>query len=721
VKRTRISLAVLTLAGLTAALLPAVAAGAQPTGSGPAAGGDPHAAVPVSPLATPRERAAAIVAKMTLDEKIGQLHGIRDDARGLYRHVPAIPRLGVPAFMITNGPAGVSTGAPYDRNKQPSATALPAPLALAASFDTAQAQRYGDLAGKETRLIGRDLLEGPTVNMVRVPMNGRTFESYGEDPYLAGRIATGWLTGVQAHKVMGNVKHYIANNQETNRFNLDELIDERTLREIYLPAFEAAVTEGRSASVMCAYPRVNGTFSCENRLLLTDILKRDWGFDGFVFSDFGAVHSTVPSARAGLDLEMPTGKYFGTALRTAVQNGQVSAASLDEKLVRRFTKMIEYGIFDTPRRPGPIPAQEHGAVARQLAQQGMVLLKNTPVGSGPAAAPVLPIAASVRSIALVGRNAAKTGGGGSSRVKPLYTVTPLAGLRARAGAGVTVTHNDGTNTAAAAAAARAADVAVVMVEDNQREGADKPGLALEGNQDALVRAVAAANPRTVVVSKTGGPVLMPWLAQVPAVLQAWYPGEEDGNAVAGVLFGSFNPSAKLPVTFPRSQADLPTRTPAQYPGTGRTVRYSEGVFMGYRHYDRNGIAPMFPFGHGLSYTTFSYANLEAAAGADGQVTVQVDVTNTGTRLGGEIVQVYVGSPSSAAVPEAPRELQGFAKATLRPGETRHLSFTLGPRAFSHWDAAADRWKVAGGSYAIEVGSGSRDIRLRTAVQLPARP
>ena len=451
-----------------------------------------HAAEPDA-APTPVDRARAIVAQMTLDEKIGQLHGIRDDAADIYRHVPAIPRLGVPALMITNGPAGVSTGGSRRPENQPFATALPAPISLAASFDVKQALSYGDIGGKETRMVGRDLLEGPTVNMARVPMNGRTFEAYGEDPYLAGQIATQWLKGVQARGVMGNVKHYIANNQEADRFGINEAIDERTMREIYLPAFEAAIKEGRSASVMCAYPRINGTFSCENRMLLTDVLRRDWGFDGFVFSDFGAVHSTVPSANAGLDLEMPTGKYFGGALKTAVQNGEVRMAVIDDKLVRRFAKMIEFGVFDTPRNPSPIPAREHGAVARYLAMQGMVLLKNAPASSG--AAPLLPLSrASLRSIAVIGKNEAKTGGGGSSHVRPLYTVKPVDGIRARAGDGVSVTHATGSNIADAVAAARAADVAIVMVEDSQREGTDKPNLALAGNQDDLVRAGRGREP-----------------------------------------------------------------------------------------------------------------------------------------------------------------------------------------------------------------------------------
>jgi beta-glucosidase len=605
----------------------------------------------------------------------------------------------------------VSTGGPV----HPSATAQPSPIALAASFDLRQADAYGDLEGAETLSVGRNVLEGPTVNIARVPVGGRNFESYGEDPYLATQFAVRTITAIQGRNVIANVKHFFGNNQEASRFSINDDIDERTMREIYLPAFEASVRDGKVGSFMCAYPKINGTFNCENPLVLTKILKQEWGFDGFVFSDFGAVHSTVPSANAGLDLETPTGKYFNAALKTAVQNGTVKQATIDDKLIRRYAAMIRFGIFDRTPTVTPIPAAEHGKVARKLAAEGMVLLKNAPVDG----APVLPLAApALKSVALIGKDAAKTGGGGSSRVKPLYTVAPSAGLKARAGAGVAVKTADGTDPAKAAEVAKTADVAVVMVEDTESEGHDRPDLALPGNQDALVRAVAAANPRTVVVVKTGSPVLMPWIDAVPAVLQAWYPGEEDGNAVADVLFGAFNPSAKLPVTFPRKESDQPANTAAQYPGTGGTAHYSEGVFVGYRHYDAKKIAPLFPFGHGLSYTTFSYANLKVSKGAGANVTVEADVTNTGARTGAEVAQLYVGSPSTA-VPEAPQELQGFQKVLLAPGASAHLTFSLGARAFSYWNTAAHGWRVAGGDYQLRVGGGSRGPQLTGTVALPA--
>jgi beta-glucosidase len=654
---------------------------------------------------TPEARAKAIVAKMTVDEKIDQLHGIRDDARDLYLIVPAIARLGIPALLLTNGPAGVSTGGSRNPDHQPLATALPAPISLAASFDVTQADAYGALAGAETLDVGRNVLEGPTVGIARVPVNGRTFEGYGEDPYLAAQMAVHDINGVQGKGVIANVKHYVGNDQETNRFGVNDDVDERTLREIYLPPFEAAVKDAHVGSVMCAYPKINGTFNCENPVLLNGILKKEWAFDGFVFSDFGAVHSTVGSANGGLDLETPTGSNYSTAkVKAALADGSIKQSTIDDKLVRRYATMIRLGLFDRTPTTTPIPAKADGAVARHLADEGMVLLKNDrnllPLSKG-----------TLKSIALIGDDKARTGGGGSSHVKPLYTVTPSQGLANRAGSGVTIATDPGRTVSSAVAKAKAADIAIVMITDDEGEGKDRPNLTLPNNQDALVSAVAAANPRTIVVSKTGGPVLMPWAGQVPAILQAWYPGEEDGNAVADVLFGAFNPSGKLPVTFPRREADVPANTPAQYPGVDGTAHYSEGIFVGYRHYDAKKITPLFPFGYGLSYTSFVYANLKITG-----MTVEADVTNTGTRTGAEVAQVYVGSPSSAAVPEAPQELAGFQKVLLSAGQTKHVTFTLNARSFSHWDTASHSWKVSAGTYQILVGGGSRDIRLRGTVQ-----
>ena len=670
---------------------------------------------PLGPTAT--DRATQIVGQMTLDEKIASLHGIQDANN--YRVVPGVPRLGIPALNITNGPAGATNGGP---GHQGPATALPAPIRSPPPGITSLANLYGTVVGKEAKALANGFLEGPDINIARVPQNGRNFEAFGEDPYLVGQMAVNQVAGIQSQGVIAEVKHYAGNNQETNRTTVNDIIDERTLREIYLPAFEATVKQGGVGAVMCAYNQVNGAYACENDVLMNQILKTDWAFQGFITSDFGAVHSTVPSALAGLDLEMPRrASTSPNALSTAVQSGQVPMSVIDDKLIRRFSTMIRFGIFDNPPANMPVPTQADGVIALQIAEAGMVLLKND--------GGLLPLNASqLHSIALIGpyASAAKTGGGGSSQVVPAYTVAPLAAIQSRVGSSVTVSLSTGSNINQAVALAQAADVAIVMVGDDEAEGADHP-ISLSGNQDQLVQAVAAANPHTVVVVKSGSAVLMPWVASVPAILEAWYPGEEDGNAVAAVLFGDVNPSGKLPLTFPVNVADLPANTPAQYPGVNGVANYSEGVFVGYRYFDAHNIAPLFPFGHGLSYTTFSYANLavlrtESFAGLLGASSVEIDfdVTNTGKRRRIEVAQVYVGL-SSAPVPEPPLQLKGFQKLTLQPGETAHVNIPLDQSSFSYWDVNSHSWLVAAQPSNIMVGSSSRDIRLSSGAAKSSTP
>ena len=672
------------------------------------------------PARTPAQdfdkKAREIVQKMTLDEKIQELHGIHTEEH--YRHVPGVPRLGIGAFQITNGPAGAGPGGTRPPQPQPKATALPSPIAVAASWDPKVAYEYGAIAGEEAKDIGNGLLEAPTINIARVPQNGRTFEGYGEDPYLTARLSVANIQGIQSQRVMANVKHYAANNQETDRFTINEEIDERALREIYLPAFEASVREGNSASVMCSYPRVNGTFSCENTLLLNDILKKEWDYKGFVLSDFGAVHSTVPAALSGLDLEMPTGKYWGEDLKKAVESGEVPMSAIDDKLVRRFRTMMAYGVFDGSPNPKPIPAKKDGAESRKIAEQGMVLLKNE--------GGLLPLKpGKLKKIALIGPMATKavTGGGGSSHVVPLYTVDPLEGIRGQAG-GAEVTLNDGTDASQAAELARSSDAAIVMAGEIDTEGKDH-ALELGGNQNELIEAIAAANPHTVVVLKSGSAVLMPWAEKVPAILEAWYPGEEDGNAVAGVLFGAVNPSGKLPISFPAKLDDVPASTPEQYPGVNGVARYSEGVFVGYRHYDEKEIAPLFEFGRGLSYTKFAYRGLkvspeEAAVSMKRQprISVELEVSNTGRVAGAEVAQLYVGMPSNE-VPQPPKQLKAFQKVFVAPGKSAHVRFVLDGAAFSYWDVKTHAWRIAPGNYKLMVGSSSRDIRLERTITLRA--
>jgi len=676
--------------------------------------------------------AGQIVSRMTLDQDATELHGIQDSSN--YRVVPGISSVAVPPLNITNGPAGAANGGP---GHQGPATALPAPIALAATWDVNLANIYGGVIGAEARSLANGLVEAPDINIARTLQNGRTFEGFGEDPYLTGQIAVANIKGIQAQGVIAESKHFAANNQEANRMAVNEIIDERTLREIYLPAFESTVKQGNVGAVMCAYNQVtvlNGPsgssgFMCENSYLLNRILKQEWGFNGFVTSDFGATHSTVGSANAGLDVEMPTGSYFVTsALQQAISNGQVTMATIDDKLMRRFQTMMRFNIFPNAPTLTGISAtaqQNDGAIARQIAEAGMVLLQNR--------GGILPLkASSLHNIAMIGpyAGAAMTGGGGSSQVTPLYTVTPVAGIQNRVGTGVTVSLADGSNISTAVSLARAADVAIVMVGDSESEGADN-SISLSGTQDSLVEQVVSAQPNTIVVMKSGTAILMPWASSVPAILEAWYPGEEDGNAVAAVLFGDANPSGKLPLTFPVNASDpnppADGSAPGQYPGTSvngvPTATYSEGVFVGYRHYDNNNIAPLFPFGHGLSYTTFSFQNLAIspstftfANNASQTVTVSFDVTNTGSVTGAEVAQLYVGIPSTA-VSEPPKWLKGFQKISLTPGQAGQVQLILDQRSFAYWDVNSENWFVAPGTYQVMVGDSSRNILLQGQVTI----
>jgi len=668
------------------------------------------AAAPCSAGQKPAEnagaRARAIVAKMTLEEKIAQVHGIEDGVH--FRYVRGLPRLGVPALRITNGPAGVGHGG---LSRQLRATALPAPISVAASWDIDLARRYGVIAGKETRELGSDLLESPDINIIRVPQNGRAFESFSEDPYLTSRISVASIEGTQSVGALANVKHYLANNQEADRRTIDERIDERALREIYMPGFEASVKEANVASLMCAYQKVNGAFNCENGPLLNDVLKKEWHFKGFVISDYGAVHSTMPSALSGLDLEMPVGEYYSSALKTAVEQGAVPMATIDDMLVRRYAAMMRFGMFGVRAKPAAVLVLEDGKAAREMAEQGMVLLKNK--------GDVLPLDGNaLKSIVLIGPGAlrAKTGGGGSSHVIPFYSIEPSDGIEAHMPPHTRVDVLDGCSVEAAVAAAKVANVAIVMVGDDETEGHDHP-IELPAAQNEMIAAVAAANPKTIVVLKSGSAMLMPWLNAVAAVLEAWYPGEEDGNAVAETLFGDVNPSGKLPLTFPKNVRDTVARDPAEYPGDGHTVQYSEGLEVGYRWYQSHKVEPLFPFGFGLSYTTFSYSGLTVAAGRAGThtATVRFRVTNTGKRKGAEVTEVYVGFPRVEAGDEAPRQLKGFRKIMLSPGESREVVVALDARAFSYWSIKDHDWRIQPGTYAIMAGSSSEEVPLTSSI------
>lgn len=737
-RRTRALAAAAALALLSgvAVAIP-TAAQAQAPSSGRC--GDPAERPWCDTSLSPDARADLLVDALTLEEKISLLGGEElsgpSGAEGTHTGTSrGVERVGLPDVFFSDGPVGPRQG---------SATGMPSPMNLASSFSPDVAQQHAAVIGDEVKKKGNDVVYAPAVNLMRTPLNGRTFEYFGEDPFLAGLMAANWTKGVQRQGVIGNVKHYAANNQEGvgtsvpgviigigvvgSRLTLDVRVDERTLREMYLPAFEAAVKDGGVGSVMCAYPRVNGAYACENQFLLEDVLKDDWGFEGFVLTDYGAGKNTVASLNNGLDLDIYPGiVYSPAAVRAALASGQVSEATIDEHLHRILRTLFAFRFFDRAAYvddSSRIDKAAHHEEAGRIAAEGTVLLKND--------GGVLPLEEQrIGTVAVIGPEAdVLKDGGGSSSIAEFTTTTPLQALRERLGAD-RVLHDDGSDASRAAALAASADVALVVVGDKMTEGNDKTAPTLNADQldgidrDALISAVAAAQPRTVAVLQAGGPVLTPWREEVPAVLQLWYPGQNGGTAMARVLFGDVDPGGRLPATFPAAAEDLPTAgDPMQYPGVAETVTYKEGVLVGYRHYDAKGLAPAFPFGHGLSYTTFDYAPATVTPGGpDGAVaTVRTRVTNTGDRAGYAVPQLYVGMPQPAPdVVQPPNQLKGTAKLLLQPGESREVSFPLDRRSFAYWDVASDDWQVAAGCYALRLGTSSRDMLSETVLGMDAQ-
>jgi beta-glucosidase len=694
---------------------------------------------------SPDERAAGLVAQMTLDEKIQLVHGITVCAirigpfpggeRSLNGagFIPGIPRLGIPDINYTDAGSGVTNCGARPNGQS---TMLPAPLARASSWSPGLAYDAGALIGSEARVQGFMTLLGGVSELIREPRWGRAFEAPGEDPLLNGKLVGAELRGVQRQKVIATAKHYAANNQETNRQTHSVEIDERTLRELHLLPYEIAVPSSRAGSVMCSYNKVNGVYACENDYLINQVLKGEWGFKGQVQSDWGATHSTVPAALAGLDEEEFRSQFFAQPLKDAVLAGEVPLARLDDMVRRKLRSMIAVGVLDDPPpAPGSIDVDRGAAVARRLAGESMVLLKNS--------RELLPLRKSARRIAVIGSHAdvGVLSGGGSSQVTPpggpavpptcnpegpggsrcpvWAPSSPLAAIRARAPR-ADVRFADGTDPAAAASLARWADVALVFAHEWRGEFQDRQEMSLPLlgppewpvaiDQEALIRRVAGANRDTVVVLENGGPVTMPWVHDVRGVLEAWYPGSQGGAAIADVLFGDVNPSGKLPVTFPRSAADTPTG--AAPPTSDLTIPYSERLLVGYRWYDAKRIEPLFEFGHGLSYTSYRYSGLRTRS-RHGRLRVEFTVRNAGRRSGTEIAQVYAGLPASAGEP--PKRLVGWARLKLRPGETRRVSVLVPAKRLAVWDSERDEWDVVRGRYDVLVGASSRDIRLRSSV------
>ena len=626
--------------------------------------------------------------------------------------IPAIRSLCIPALKLEDGPAGVGDG-------MTGVTQLPAPVDVAATWDTSAEQGYGQVIGSEQAAKGTTVDLGPTINIVRDPRWGRAFESIGEDPYLNGTMGTADIRGVQSAGVMAMVKHFAVYNQETYRDTPsdDAIVSREALQEIYLPAFKAAVQQGAVSSVMCSYSYINGAAACQSPYTLSTVLRHQYGFGGFVTSDWGATHSTAASANAGLDMDMPgSDHFFGKALRSAVSSGSVSMARLNTMVSDVLTEMFAFGLFDQPATGSPAETATNAtdrADATALAEEGTVLLKNS--------GEVLPLGSSDSSIAVIGADAStrpQTAGGGSAGVTSSGTVTPLQGITAAAPSGVTVRYNSGSSASSAAALAASSSVAIVFASYPESEGTDRTSIDLGSTDDSLISAVAAANPRTVVVLNTGSAVTMPWLPSVAGVLEAWYPGQEDGTAIASILFGTSDPSGHLPVTFPTSLSQVPASTSAQWPGTGGTVLYSEGADVGYRWYQANHLTPLFPFGYGLSYTRFSFSNLKInPLTAGGAATVSATVTNTGSRAGADVAQLYVHDPPASGQP--PEQLDGFQRVYLQPGASQQVTFDLTRQNLQYWNTSRNSWATSTGSYGINVGDSSASLPLLGTLSVAA--
>ena len=645
------------------------------------------------------ERVADLLKRLTLDEKLSLCAG-----KNLWSTKP-VERLGIKGFRMTDGPNGLGAILSVFRK----GTYFPSSICRTATWNPDLAKQFGVALAKEVRSIGYQMVLAPAINIDRTPLCGRTFEYQTEDPYLNSKMAVAVVQGIQNQRVAACVKHFACNNQETNRTKVSAQVSERALREIYLQAFEAVVREADAWSIMAAYNKVNGTYCCENRDLLIDRLRKEWGFRGFVVSDWYAAKpatSTESCVNAGLSLEMPGkgSRYEEKALREAFKAGKFSEDELDRNLTGLLRVMFLVGLFDDERTvpAGSRNTPEHQALARKIAEEGIVLLKNE--------RDILPLKTEeVRKIAVLGPNADRKMGlkGGSSMVRPPYEVTPLKGLKERCGEKVEIVRNPAE-----------ADVAIVFAGLSQgllkgidTEGEDKKGLELPADQVALINSTADVNPRTVIVLINGSPVAMDgWLEKIPAVIEAWYAGQEAGHAIAAVLFGDVNPSGKLPLTFPRKLSDSPAHASGRtFPGR-EEVYYDEGVFVGYRHFDTRVIEPLFPFGHGLSYTEFAYENLRISG-----MEISVDVTNAGDHAGAEVVQLYVHDVE-ASVERPLKELKGFKKVYVEPRQKETVTFTLGKEDLSFWDERTNRWTAEKGEFKILVGSSSRDIRLQCVLE-----
>ena len=709
------------------------------------------------------ERIEDALSRMTLEEKVAMTH-----AQSKFSS-PGVPRLGIPEFWMTDGPHGIRPEVLWDEWEQAgwtndSCVAFPALTCLAATWNPEMSLLYGKSIGEEARYRNKNVLLGPGVNIYRTPLNGRNFEYMGEDPYLAGKMVVPYIQGVQQNGVAACVKHYALNNQEVNRHTTNAIVDDRTLYEIYLPAFKAAVQEGKAWSIMGSYNLYKNQHGCHNQYLLNDILKGEWGFDGVVVSDWGGVHDTEEAVRNGLDMEFGSwtnglsngasnaydNYYLAHPYLKLLKEGKVGTKELDDK-VRRILRLAYRTTMDRTRPYGSLCSEAHFAAARHIGEEGIVLLQNRNN--------VLPVDLNkVKKIAVIGENAIKmmTVGGGSSSLKVKYELSPLEGIKKRVGDKVEVVYargyvgdpsgeyngvKSGQNLADNRSPEELIAEAVKVAEDadyvifigglnksahQDCEDADRKELGLSYGQDKVIAALAQANENLVVVNISGNAIAMPWVKEVPAIVQAWYLGTEAGNTIASVLVGDVNPSGKLPFTFPASLEDIGAHKLGEYPGVLRTdgsnildEKYNEGIFVGYRWADKEKTKPLFPFGHGLSYTTFKYGKAVAdkkVMGQDEVLTVTVPVTDAGSREGSEVVQLYI-SDLKSSLPRPVKELKGFSKVRLAPGETKEVTFTIGKEALSFFDDGRHKWVAEPGKFEAIVATSAIDIKSKVLFEL----
>jgi len=698
------------------------------------------------------ERTQLVLKEMTMDEKLSLLVGYfgtdapwKNFTRPVESHpqsagfVYGVPRLGIPHIWQADAGIGVaSQGGPNVRER----TALPSGMNTAATWNPQVGVEGGAMIGSEARTSGFNMLLAGGVNLVREPRNGRNFEYGGEDPLLAGVMVGAQIKGVQSNKIVSTLKHFAYNDQESGRFHLNVTIDEAAGRMSDLLALQFAYEIGNPGSVMCSYNRVYGVYGCESEYLLNEVLKKDWGFKGWVMSDWGATHSTIPAANNGLDqqsgLPFDYAAYFKEPLKEAVTNGWVTQARLDDMAGRVLHALFEQGVIDNPVPPASnnIDFKKHGLISQKDAEEGMVLLRNEKVNG----ATLLPLAKGLKKIAIIGShaNVGVLSGGGSSQVYPIggiavkglgpkvfpgpmvyYPSSPMKAIEARYPS-ARLSFDDGTNSQTAAKLAAESDLVIVFANQWTAESVDVPNLSLPDNQDALIASIAKANAKTVVVLQTGGAVLMPWLNDVGAVVEAWYPGTNGGEAIARVLSGEVNPSGHLPITFPAAETQLPRTVvdgSLKQPEARFEVDYFEGAAVGYKWFELKNHQPLFPFGFGLSYTDFAYSDLKTNV-KHGQLSVSFSVKNTGTLAGKDVAQVYV-APKNAKW-EAPKRLGAFQKVDLKPGESTNVTVNVDPRLLAMYQSKGKTWKIAKGEYEVVLAKSTAEPQASVKIKLPAR-